>query len=337
MWLPLKETKMSILKPCLTNIAAVAFVGGLALSSNSHAADLSEVKLPGHRAYPESIAAAPDGTLYVSSPAIGGVWRIKTNTATLEEWIKPAAFGSRSTLGVLVDQKANLLWVCSNDLSSFGVPGPSAVPGSFVKGFDLASGEGKLSAALPGKATLCNDMAIGADGSLFVTNSLAPQILRLKPGSTQLEVWLESPAFEQPAQGPGLDGIAFGGDGNLYVNNFTNGGFFRIALNHGQPGEITKLQTSRPLKLPDGLRSIREQTFVMAEGAGRLDRVTVKDDAVDIETIKYGLAGPTSVALVGQTLWASEGQLTHLFDAKNSGPPHLPFRIVGVPVSQLSQ
>jgi hypothetical protein len=31
-----------------------------------------------------------------------------------------------------------------------------------------------------------------------VTNSLAPQILKLKPGSSELEVWLESPAFEQP-------------------------------------------------------------------------------------------------------------------------------------------
>ena len=64
-------------------------------------------------------------------------------------------------------------------------------------------------------------------GHSSVTNSLAPQILRLKPGSTQLEVWLESPAFEQPPQGaPGLDGIAFGGDGNLYVNTFANSNCF---------------------------------------------------------------------------------------------------------------
>ena len=32
-------------------------------------------------------------------------------------WIKPGAFGSRSTLGVLVDERSNLLWVCSNDVS----------------------------------------------------------------------------------------------------------------------------------------------------------------------------------------------------------------------------
>jgi streptogramin lyase len=138
--------------------------------------------LPGDRAYPESIAAAPDGTLYVSGPAVGGVWRIKPETAAVEEWIDPGAFGSRSTLGVLVDTKSNLLWVCSNDLSLSGILGPSSVPGSYAKGFDLVSGKGKVSAALPGKATLCNDMVVGEDGSLFVTNSLAPQILRLKPG-----------------------------------------------------------------------------------------------------------------------------------------------------------
>ena len=213
-------------------------------------AEPTEIALPGEGAYPESITAAPDGTLYVSSPAVGGVWRIKPQTGTVEEWIKPGAFDTRSTLGVLVDSKANLLWVCSNDFSAAGIPGPSSVPGSFVKGFDLASGEGKVSAKLPGNATLCNDMVVGPDGSLFVTNSLAPQILKLKPGSNQLEVWLESPDFEQPPQGaPGLDGIAFGGDGNVYVNTFANGNFFRVEVKDGRPAKITKLKPSRAIKI----------------------------------------------------------------------------------------
>jgi hypothetical protein len=43
---------------------------------------------------------------------------------------------------------------------------------------------------------------------------------------------------------------------------------------------------------------------------------------------------PTSVAPVGQTLWVSEGQLPHLFEAAKNGPPRLPFRIVGVPVNK---
>ena len=326
---------MSVHNPYQLTTIALMLVGAFALSLPGFADDSIEIKLPGDRAYPESLTAAPDGTLYVSSPAVGGIWRIKPQTADVEEWIKPGAFGSRSTLGVLVDDKANLLWVCSNDFSSAGIPGPSTVAGSYLKGFDLSTGEGKVSAELPGKATLCNDMVVGEDGSLFVTNSLAPQILRLKPGSTQLEVWLENPAFEQPPQGaPGLDGIAFGGDGNLYVNTFAKGDFFRVDVKDGLPGKISKLKPSRPLKLPDGLRSTGGQTFVMAEGGGSVDRVTVNGDDVEIATIKDSIAGPTSVAPVGQTLWVSEGQLPHLFEAAKSGPPHIPFRVIGVPMNK---
>ena len=322
---------MSFNRLGLSTIHALTPAGVLAVGSPGFAQP-AEIALPGDRAYPESISAAPDGTLYVGSPAVGGVWRIKPQSGTVEEWIKPGAFGTRSLLGVLVDSKANLLWVCSNNFSSSGIPGPSTVTGSFVKGFDLTSGEGKVSAELPGNATICNDMVVGLDGSLFVTNSLAPQILKLDPGSSELEVWLESAEFEQPPQGaPGLDGIAFGGDGNLYVNTFANGGFFRVEVKDGAPGKITKLNASRPLKLPDGLRSTGGQTFVLAEGGGSADRVTVDGDNIDVETVKDGIAGPTSVALAGQTLWVAEGQLPHLFEAVKSGPPRLPFRIIGVP------
>ena len=328
------EANMSIHQFRLSITVALTLASILVIASPA-IAQRSEIALPSDRAYPESITAAPDGSLYVGSPAVGGVWRIKPQSATVEEWIKPGAFDTRSTLGVLVDKKANLLWVCSNDFSSAGIPGPSTVPGSHLKGFDLSSGEGRVSAELPGKPTLCNDMVVGEDGSLFVTNSLAPQILRLKPGSTQLEVWLENAAFEQPPQGaPGLDGIAFGGDGNLYVNTFATGDFFRVDVKDGLPGKITKLKPSRPLKFPDGLRSTGGQTFVMAEGGGSVDRVTVNGDDVEIATIKDGIAGPTSVVPVGQILWVSEGQLPHLFEAAKSGPPHLPFRVIGVPMNK---
>ena len=317
------------------SITAALTLASISVLASLASAENNEIALPGDRAYPESITATPDGTLYVSSPAVGGVLRIEPQTRMVEEWIKPGAFGSRSTLGVLVDRRSNLVWVCSNDFSSAGIPGPSSVPGSFVKGFDLASGEGKVSAELPGKATLCNDMVVGPDGSLFVTNSLAPQILKLKPGSHQLEVWLESPEFEQPPQGaPGLDGIAFGDDGNLYVNTFASGNFFRVEVKDGTPGKITKLKPSRALQFPDGLRSTGGQTFVMAEGGGSVDRVALNGDDVEITTIKEGIAGPTSVAPVGRTLWVSEGQLPHLFEAAKSGPPHLPFRVIGVPMNK---
>ena len=67
----------------------------------------------------------------------------------------------------------------------------------------------------------------------------------------------------------------------------------------------------------------------MAEGGGTVDKISVDGDSVDIQTIKDGVAGPTSVALVGQTLWVAEDQLPHLFEPATSGPP---FKIISVPM-----
>jgi hypothetical protein len=309
----------------LTSVLTIAFPAYPEGTPNS-------IELPGERAFPESISAASDGTLYVSSLVSGGIVRIKPGASKAEPWIKPGAFDSRSTFGVLVDESSNLLWVCSNDMSGKGVPGPSSIPGSYLKGFDLSTGEGKISAALPGSHNLCNDMAIAADGSIYVTNSRAPEILRLKPEQDELEVFLEDKQFEPPKDGVGLDGIAIGGDGNIYVNTFSKGEFFRIEMHEGRPGKVMKLAPSRSLKFPDGLRPLSGETFLMAEGSGTLDRVSIEGDKVAIETLRDGLAGPTAVAKVGQTAWVAEGQLSHLFDPAANGPPRLPFRIIGVPI-----
>ena len=275
----------------LSRLTAVAFAGMLAFAAEARAEDSKPIELPGDQAYPESMSAASDGTIYVSSLASGGVMRVKPGSAKAETFIKPGAFDSRSTFGVLVDEPSKTLWVCSNDFSGMGVPGPSSIPGAHLKGFDLATGEGKISAAFPGKATVCNDMVIAPDGTLYVTNTAAPQILRLKPGAKELEVWLENDLLV-PKNGAGLDGIALGDDGNLYVNTYGGHEFFRIEIKDGAPGKVAKLETSRPLKNPDALRQLTGNTFLMVEGGGTLDRVTVNGDKVTVETLKDGLNGP---------------------------------------------
>ncbi len=311
----------------IRTVIVLIVVGLFNVISAAQADNTTHIDLSSDRAFPESITASTDGALYIGSPAVGGITRIPPGATRDEPWLKPGAFDTRSTFGVFVDDAAHMLWVCSNDVSAFGVPGPSSVSGSYLKGFDLRTGEGKVSAALPGERHFCNDIAIGQDGSAFVTNSAAPQLLRLRPGGNQLEVWLEAKQFEPPSSGGGLDGIAFGGDGNLYVNTFTKGEFFRIEVHNGAPGKVTKLQTSRPLVSPDGLRVVGGLTFVMVEGNGKLDRIVVTQDKASIETLAEGLLGPTAVAVVGTTAWVAEGQLSHLFDPAKNGPPRLPFQI----------
>src|SRR5262245_3505565 len=121
----------------IRTVVVLVVIGLFSALPVARAGDATRIELPNERAYPESITASSDCTLYVGSPATGGITRIPRGATKGEPWIKPGAFDSRSTFGVLVDNTSHMLWVCSNDVSAFGVPGPSSVSGSHLKGFDL--------------------------------------------------------------------------------------------------------------------------------------------------------------------------------------------------------
>lgn len=289
-------------------------------------ANAASIELSGKLAYPESLAAAADGTLYIGSAGAGGVVKVAAGTTRAEPWIAPAAFGSRSILGVLVDGPRGLLWVCSDDLSSSKIVSPGSGPTS-LKGFDLLSGTGRVSVALPGNDPFCNDIAIAADGAVYVSESTNGRVLKLSADMKTLLVW----ASDQPLLD--IDGIAFGADGNLYANTYGGNGFFRIAAKNGAAGAIVKLATPRPLFHPDGMRTLSGNTFLMVEGSGKLDRVTVTGDTVALETLSAALLEPAAVARVGDTAWVAETQISVLFDDKHASTPRLPFRILGVPLA----
>jgi sugar lactone lactonase YvrE len=288
------------------------------------------VALPGERAFPESISSSKDGTLYVSNLANGGITRIQPHASEAKVWIEPGTFGTHSTFGVLVDEKAGLLWVCSNDLSARGmaIGKPDGVSALFA--FDLKTGAGKLSVPFPSKPATCNDITIGPDEAAYVTNTAAPQILRLAKGAKQLEVWFTDASL-QPEKGGGLDGLAFGPDGNLYVNTVGPGELYRIDVKQGKATKLTQLTPSRPLFHTDGMRRYGKD-FLLIEGQGRLNLMTVHGDTASVETLKEGYTTPTGVTSVGRTAWLSEGQLALLSDPNKK--PSLPFRVYAVPLPE---
>jgi len=102
------------------------------------------ITLPGELAYPESLAASSDGTLFIGSAKLGGVLRVTPGSSTPKPWIAPTTFGTRSIFGVLVDERSGMLWTCSNDLASDGIASPGSGAGSALKGFDLKTGAGKV-------------------------------------------------------------------------------------------------------------------------------------------------------------------------------------------------
>ncbi len=285
-------------------------------------AQAANIELSGRQVYPESLSAGADGTLYIGSAGDGGVLKVAPGTTDAVSWIAPAAYGSRSVLGVFVDDTRGLLWVCSDDLSSSKIASPGSGP-TALKAFDLKSGEGKVSIDVPGKDPFCNDIAIGHDGAVYVSESTNGRVLKVSPDLRTLAVWAEDKQLLD------VDGLAFGADGNLYVNTYAGNGFFRITVKEGAAARITKLATPHPLFHPDGMREVGGNTFLMVEGSGKLDRITVVGDQVVIETIMR-LLEPAGVQKIGPTIWVAETQISVLFDETHAAAPKLPFRIVGV-------
>lgn len=315
---------------CMARIVA----GLLSLMSTAALADPAPIDLPNPRAFPESLSIAPDGKAYVSSLS-GGVSRVDLASGQVTPFIAPGAYGSASTFGVLADAAHGLLWVCSNNLAGAGMTIAGADAGALVKGFDLATGEGKVSLRLPGDNPFCNDMAVAADGTLYVTDTTHSHILRRRPGGDALELWFTDPALAREGGAGGLDGIALGGDGNLYLNNFQSNGFFRVTVKpDGTAGGVTTLATSRALTVPDGLRAVDGTHFVQAEAAGRVALLTVSGDSVDVRTLADGLSSPTGVDVHDGTLWYVQGEVSYVFNPRlRDQTPPLPFRVTPVPLA----
>jgi hypothetical protein len=313
------------------SVEFVVLIFGLGFSSWATTPQLDSIPIPGTKAFPESITSKSDGTLFVGRLGDGGIVRINPHTRENAIFVQPGTSGSRSILGVFADEASNTLWACSNDLSALGAPASGSDAGSALKAFDLRTGIGKRSVSLPGTRAFCNDIAEDAKGSLYVTDSANPTILRLSPGAATFEVFAQDSAFSAPQGGAGLDGIAFGSDGNLYVTTYAAGGLFRVEVNAGKAGRITALSGDRQLRFPDALRKLGDNSFLLVEGAGTLDRVVIKDNGFSVNPIYGNFSTPTSVALIGTTAWVTEGNTTYFFDAskKNLAPP-LPFRIYAV-------
>lgn len=318
----------------LKNRAHALGTAGLALmlavaSGGIARAQTAPVSVP-DKSFPESVTSTSDGTLYAGSFNRGGVVKAASG-GKAEQFIKPGAGDSRSTLGVLADEKGGMLYVCSNDLSGLGVAGPGDAKGAALKLFDLKSGVLKGSFALKDPKSLCNDIAVGSDGTAYVTDSFTPNVYSLKPGGSALEVFATDPALTPAKDGVGLDGIAFGSDGNLYVTTYIPAALFKIAVKDGKAGAVTALKPSRPLDHADAMRTFGD-SLLLIEGNGKLDKVTVKGDEAQIETIKDGFVEPVSVTQVGNTAWVAEGKLSYIIgDNKEKDPGAFAIKPVALP------
>ncbi len=256
----------------------------------------AEVLVKDAKSAPESLTVAPNGDVLAGSASSPFIYRIKAGATTADVFVDATAEGPGTFFfGQLADGAT--LWTCQL------TPVPDSKPvqrKTAVRAFDLKTGKEKLRWNLPGDNSTCNDMAIGPDKALYVTDTANAKIYRLAPGATAAELWLEHRLLA------GIDGITFL-NGVMYVNGVWFNKLYRIPVDAtGKPGNPVDIWMDAPVKGPDGMRAANGKIYVAENASGKITALTIDGDIAHVKVLKEGLMTPTAVEPAGTVLWVAE-------------------------------
>jgi sugar lactone lactonase YvrE len=277
---------------------------------------------------PESITAASDDTLYVTSIGDGSVVKVSPDRLTITTFLPAETAQPMGKTGMLIDEANDAFWTCA--------VGTDFATASELRQYRLS--DGTLQQTLPMATShaygFCNDLALDASGNLYVTDSFVG-IQRLPAGGSALEDWSTDPVFQPLYPGDfAIDGIAVDGD-DVYVNNLEQGTLIRVPIDaYGAAGAPVVI-AGVTMSAPDGMRLLAPATLIVTEGGGfgGSDAVTkvVVDPGTDtgVRTVlSTRIDRPSAVVVSQGDAWVTEGQIARVFGLDVDGsPPQLPFLV----------
>lgn len=230
---------------------------------------------------PESAYVAPeDGVIYVSNVSgdagnkdgKGFISKVSADGKVIAaQWVSGlhAPKGLRSSGGVL--------WVSNIDE---------------LVSIDMASGQIKSRTAIP-EAKFLNDVAIGADGTVFVSDTVGGKIYAVKDGA--VSTFAEGDATESP------NGLLVQGDRLLVAawgvgikSDFSTKQLGRLLAYSLSDKKLTKI-TKQPLGHLDGLESDSRNGYYVSDWmAGRVFHVSVSGKA---RLMREGFKGAADIGL----------------------------------------
>lgn len=283
-------------------------------------------------AYPEGIAWNPRAGAFLVSSLRGGQLGLVYSDGRYRRF--STGKGLITTSGMLVDAERNRVLVCNEDVgvSLSSAPGTrnrvaqvlefNLDTGALQQTYDLSS--------LSRGPTLANDLALDAQGNIYVTDSFQPQIYKVDRATRQVSILVRSarlmpaevPAAAQGTQ-PYLNGIVYHPDGYLIAADYTRGLLWKVTLDSAPA--ISEIRLPQRLKGPDGLRLknahelVIVQSFPGAKGSmsGDVTLLSSNDDWASAHITAVAtppeLDGPTGAALRDGEVWVVNSRYPRLF------------------------
>ncbi|POX25922.1 gluconolaconase [Serratia marcescens] len=283
-------------------------------------------------AYPEGIAWNARARAFLVSSLRGGQLGLVYPDGRYRRF--STGSGLITTSGMLVDAERNRVLVCNEDVgvslnSTSGTRNRVAQvlefnldTGALQQTYDLSS--------LSRGPTLANDLALDAQGNIYVTDSFQPQIYKIDRATRQVSILVRSarlmpadaPAAAQGTQ-PYLNGIVYHPDGYLIAADYTRGLLWKVTLDNASA--ISEIRLPQRLKGPDGLRLKNAHELVIVQSypgrkggmSGNVTLLASSDGWASAHLAAVAtppeLDGPTGAALRDGEVWVVNSRYPRLF------------------------
>jgi sugar lactone lactonase YvrE len=193
----------------------------------------------------------------------------------------------KSSVGIEVDEERNRLLVANSDSSVFRGQGPGQAKLGI---YDLTSGKRiamvDLTSAGPtdAKSHFANDLTVGKDGSIYVTNSMARVVYKVDPKNAVSILLPNSFGAGQVM----LNGIVFHPSGYLLVADSMAGDIYKVPLSN--PASFTKVKLSEPVTGADGIVWHPDGSLIVVRNDASKSVIALKSTD-DWATAKVGARG----------------------------------------------
>lgn len=228
------------------------------------------------------------------------------------------AGGAGGMMGLAVDRERDLLWATSAPAppATFGRPAQDET--STLLKIDLATGDVLARYPAPtgdGEHAL-GDLALGPDGTVYVSDSTSGDIFVLRPGAATLEVLVPSGRLGSP------QGLVVADDGDALIVADYSSGLHRVSLPDGQVARLSAPADASLIGV-DGLVRHGRVLYAVQNGVRpqRVLRLAPDADWTRLETVETvvanldGIDEPTTgvvydgdLVFVARSQWSAFGR-----------------------------